>query len=601
MRAALTLSLLCACSAQIKSIVPHCGPGGICSAGSSCDPGTNLCVIDTGSPCNEPGLTLTCSRAVGTCTAGKRTCKGGAWSECSGVMPTAELCNGLDDDCDGKVDNGILGLGDACSVGAGSCKADGINVCGANGMSCNATPGQPHTEICNGVDDDCDGVIDNNVIDAPACPFQLGVCANSHERCQGGTFVQCDPSDYGSFYDPATPETRCDDRDNNCDGQIDEGYVLQPGDVIVSELVPCPAQRWCDAPISECGLAALPPGGNGVAFDIWPGTDALANPAANAWIELQNNLQCKVSLNALTFDVGGPFIPGLARDSAGGICANIPGSGFCVLQAPASFVGTDGVKFDRTVTIKSGATTIDTATLSLGEGCNASCRLSNRNSLAGCCDGEGYARDGMRFDAQPATPLLPNSVLQSFPFPGVGSVGFSEVLALDSGMADVNGDSVLGPEDGFIEVAAVSPVGLGKATLSVDSGSGATVTHTFSCWAPLSPGEHLAIFGGGSALPSNAIIASTGPATFDLPRDTAMQITLSDGGLTLASASFSNSAFANGDTGSRESQQLCGGGYATSCQCACSGKIASCVTDCDDNCVSVPNAEQAPSCYSPGE
>jgi len=49
---------------------------------------------------------------VGICKAGSRTCTNGVWSSCTGdVKPTSEVCNGLDDDCDGYVDDGVCGGG----------------------------------------------------------------------------------------------------------------------------------------------------------------------------------------------------------------------------------------------------------------------------------------------------------------------------------------------------------------------------------------------------------------------------------------------------------------------------------------------------------
>jgi hypothetical protein len=46
---------------------------------------------------------------VGVCVAGISTCTGGQWGPCVGeVLPTPEVCNGLDDDCNGSVDDGIV-------------------------------------------------------------------------------------------------------------------------------------------------------------------------------------------------------------------------------------------------------------------------------------------------------------------------------------------------------------------------------------------------------------------------------------------------------------------------------------------------------------
>jgi alpha-tubulin suppressor-like RCC1 family protein len=74
-----------------------------------------------------------------------------------------ELCNGKDDNCNGQTDEGF-NVGQSCSVGVGECARTGQYVCKADGsgIECNATPGTPTTEICDGKDNDCDGQIDED-------------------------------------------------------------------------------------------------------------------------------------------------------------------------------------------------------------------------------------------------------------------------------------------------------------------------------------------------------------------------------------------------------------------------------------------------------
>jgi MYXO-CTERM domain-containing protein len=87
---------------------------------------------------------------LGTCRAGNRTCSGGTLGGCTGEQgPGTELCNGIDDDCDGQVDelwkpdvNGHA-LGEACSAGSGGCQRAGTYVCPA-------TPGASAL-VCNAV------------------------------------------------------------------------------------------------------------------------------------------------------------------------------------------------------------------------------------------------------------------------------------------------------------------------------------------------------------------------------------------------------------------------------------------------------------------
>lgn len=82
---------------------------------------------------------------------------------CAVKTPPDESCNGEDDDCDGQVDEGFS-VGNECGGGGlGQCRRTGTVLCSGNAMEAicvGASPG-PRVETCNGVDDDCDGVVDN--------------------------------------------------------------------------------------------------------------------------------------------------------------------------------------------------------------------------------------------------------------------------------------------------------------------------------------------------------------------------------------------------------------------------------------------------------
>jgi hypothetical protein len=83
--------------------------------------------------------------------------------DCESLDPEAGDCDDLDNDCDGDVDEHFPLKGSACSEGIGSCRDDGVYVCdvAGTGLDCDAVPLAPGFESCNGLDDDCNGVVDD--------------------------------------------------------------------------------------------------------------------------------------------------------------------------------------------------------------------------------------------------------------------------------------------------------------------------------------------------------------------------------------------------------------------------------------------------------
>ena len=169
-----------------------------------------------------------CTVGTGACaTAGVIVCTAdGTGAECDaeGAAAIVELCgNGVDDDCDGQIDEGF-GVGDACTVGTGACAADGVMACTPDGTGsvCGVEPGSPAAELCgNGIDDDCDGQTDEGFTTGTACQTGLGVCTTS------GVTI-CSPDGLGTTCDaeiiPAGDELCSTGLDEDCDGAVDEGF-----------------------------------------------------------------------------------------------------------------------------------------------------------------------------------------------------------------------------------------------------------------------------------------------------------------------------------------------------------------------------------------
>jgi alpha-tubulin suppressor-like RCC1 family protein len=151
-----------------------------------------------------------------------------------------ELCNGVDDNCDGNTDEGLTNTyyRDADGDSYGSAAVT-IQACTApagyvnNSTDCDDASASVHpdaTELCNGVDDDCDGATDEGVTTTyyrDADGDSYGNAAVTTQACTvpaGYVTDNTDCNDASSSVHPGATEV-CNGVDDNCDGNTDEGLT----------------------------------------------------------------------------------------------------------------------------------------------------------------------------------------------------------------------------------------------------------------------------------------------------------------------------------------------------------------------------------------
>ena len=155
------------------------------------------------------------SCGIGECFHEVPACDGGFPAFCNPAEGSSdEKCDGLDNNCNGETDDFWPEVGepcdspedpDLCKMGKFACTEDG------EGVVCAGDGGEVGDEVCDGVDNDCDGQIDEG-LGTSSCG--LGVCAKTVDNCLDGSPQECDPMDGAE--DEDLPDI--EGVDSNCDG-----------------------------------------------------------------------------------------------------------------------------------------------------------------------------------------------------------------------------------------------------------------------------------------------------------------------------------------------------------------------------------------------
>ena len=204
------------------------------------------------------------------CGTGIEYCDEGNWISCTAQQPTPELCDGIDNDCDGSIDEDIecactiehvgtlfpctedpllCGQGfKTCLCEDDNCSKIVLTPCYAacyfyppQGEVCDPFVGlEIEEESCNNFDDNCNQLIDENLISGcytgPAGTVNVGICTPGEVVCQEGTWGNDKDGIFQAGYceGETLPEENdhCNGVDDNCDGDIDDGKELTDTDIL---------------------------------------------------------------------------------------------------------------------------------------------------------------------------------------------------------------------------------------------------------------------------------------------------------------------------------------------------------------------------------
>lgn len=236
------IGYICGLNSCILTPAPSENDASTCSDGidNDCDKNTDCADSSCANKGPAENTQATCSDKKDNDCDGKIDC---ADPGCNGIFNGIFTCEYPERNCLDEFDNDGSGVADcydtSCCTDSHTCKKNGVcySICGAvDGCdsipagSCSATIGKscsascaettpPAETLCDNKDDNCNRQVDEGL--TKSCGLTKGVCAGATQKtCSAGIWSTCN---YGSDYE--TKETRCDGLDNDCDGLVDEGGV----------------------------------------------------------------------------------------------------------------------------------------------------------------------------------------------------------------------------------------------------------------------------------------------------------------------------------------------------------------------------------------